>query len=132
MNQINSQNLPFPAPDVMSENCTSRQVLRHMTSRWGALVLIALDTGTLRFSGLRRRIAGVSERMLAQTLQQLEADGLVLREAHDIVPPHVDYSLTPLGRGASERMCDLARWIEARVGQFSANDPSQLPPPPEA
>jgi DNA-binding HxlR family transcriptional regulator len=91
-------------------------VLKHVTSRWGVLVLIVLEGGgTLRFSELRRRIGGVSERMLAQTLQWLEGDGLVLRVAHAVVPPHVDYSLTPLGREAASHVRALADWIEGNM-----------------
>lgn len=99
-------------PDVMSQNCPSRRILQHVTSRWGTLVLVALAPGTQRFSALRRRIGGISERMLAQTLQQLEQDGLVHRHAHDVVPPHVDYTLTPLGRDLAPRLLSLAIWIE--------------------
>ena len=96
----------------MAATCPSRAVLSHVTSRWGVLVLIALQEGTLRFSALRRRIGGVSERMLAQTLKVLEADGFITRRAHDVVPPHVEYSLTPLGREVAERVAGLAHWIE--------------------
>ena len=74
--------------DVLSPECPSRQVLRHLTSTWGVLVLIVLLKGEHRFSALKRRVGGVSERMLAQTLQQLEGDGMVLRVAHPVVPPH--------------------------------------------
>ncbi|MCR9070808.1 MAG: helix-turn-helix transcriptional regulator [Alphaproteobacteria bacterium] len=100
------------APDVMSANCPSRHVLKHVTSRWGVLVLIALRGETLRYSALRRRIDGVSERMLALTLQNLEADGFVLRRALDAVPPHVEYSLTETGDAVSSKVADLACWIE--------------------
>ncbi|WP_127559656.1 winged helix-turn-helix transcriptional regulator [Saccharospirillum alexandrii] len=98
--------------DVLAEDCPSRVVLQHMTSRWGILVLIALESGTHRFSQLRRKIGGVSERMLAQTLQSLEGDGLVNRVAYDVVPPHVEYSLTPLGVEAAEKVRHLTDWIE--------------------
>ena len=101
--------------DLMAEACPSRAVLRHVTSRWGVLVLIALETDTLRFGELRRRIGGVSERMLAQTLQWLEGDGLVNRVAHEVVPPRVEYSLTPLGREAAARVRALADWIETSL-----------------
>lgn len=101
--------------DLMAEACPSREVLKHVTSRWGVLVLIALESGTLRFGELRRRIGGVSERMLAQTLQWLEGDGLVDRVAHQVVPPHVEYSLTPLGREAAARVRALADWIETSL-----------------
>lgn len=99
----------------MAESCPSREVLKHVTSRWGVLVLIALEDGTQRFSELRRTIGGVSERMLAQTLQWLEGDGLVNRVAYETVPPHVEYSLTPLGREGAKRVRALADWIETSL-----------------
>lgn len=98
--------------DVLAVACPSREVLRRLTSRWGVLVLIALRAGPLRFSALRRRIGGVSERMLAQTLQALEGDGMLLRHALPVVPPHVEYELTPLGVEAAERVRALADWVE--------------------
>jgi DNA-binding HxlR family transcriptional regulator len=101
--------------DVLSPDCPSRQVLRHLTSTWGVLVLIVLLQGEHRFSALKRRVGGVSERMLAQTLQQLEADGMVLRVAHPVVPPHVVYSLTDLGQGAAERVQALVGWLESTL-----------------
>lgn len=109
------------APNVMAAECPSRQVLKHLTSQWGVLVMVALQDGTLRFSALRRRIGGVSERMLAQTLQALEGDGLVLRTAYQVVPPHVDYTLTPLGREAAERVAALTGWIEANLPALVAS-----------
>jgi DNA-binding HxlR family transcriptional regulator len=101
--------------NLMAAECPSRTVLSHVTSRWGVLVLIALEGGTLRFSELRRMIGGVSERMLSQTLQWLEGDGLVDRTAYEVVPPHVEYSLTPLGRAAARRVRGLADWIEVNL-----------------
>lgn len=101
--------------DLMAADCPSREVLRHMTSRWGVLVLIALGQGTRRFSELRRMVGGVSERMLAQTLHWLEGDGLVDRIALAVVPPHVRYGLTPLGREAEEKVRVLADWIEINM-----------------
>ncbi len=98
--------------DLYAPACPSRGVLDHVTSRWGVLVLIALMDGTRRFSELRRRVAGVSEKMLSQTLQALEQDGFVLREVHPVIPPHVDYSLTPLGEEVATRVEALAEWIE--------------------
>ncbi|MTV36929.1 winged helix-turn-helix transcriptional regulator [Duganella radicis] len=97
---------------VMAADCPSRAVLGHITSRWGVLVLVMLLERTHRFSELRRAIGGVSEKMLAQTLDALAHDGLVLRVAHQVVPPHVEYSLTPLGREAAERLEVLVDWIE--------------------
>ncbi len=98
--------------DLLAPACPSRDVLKHLTSRWGVLVLIVLEQRMHRFSELRRAVGGVSERMLAQTLQQLEQDGMVARVAYQVVPPHVEYSLTPLGREAAEKVRVLADWIE--------------------
>ncbi|MEV6975543.1 helix-turn-helix domain-containing protein [Kitasatospora sp. NPDC093806] len=103
------------APDIYDRMCPSRGVLEHVTSRWGVLVLVALLERGYRFSELRRRVQGVSEKMLAQTLQALERDGFVLREAHPVIPPRVDYSLTPLGREAAGHVSALAHWVEARM-----------------
>lgn len=119
-------NPPVPLSEVIERghlfaaNCPSREVLKHVTSRWGVLVLIALQKGTLRFSELRRKVGGVSERMLAQTLQWLEEDGLVLRVAYPVVPPHVEYSLTPMGSEAAERVRELADWIEMNMPRIGA------------
>ena len=101
--------------NVLSPDCPSRGVLDHLTSRWGVLVLISLESGTHRFSALRRLVGGVSERMLAQTLKQLEQDGLVLRQALDVVPPHVEYSLTPMGQEAAVLVRMLTNWIEMNI-----------------
>lgn len=100
--------------------CPSRLILEHMTSRWGVLVLAVLLDGTHRFSELRRTIGGVSEKMLTQTLQTLERDGFVHREAHPVIPPHVDYSLTELGREAAGRVWALAGWAEECAPQVLA------------
>jgi DNA-binding HxlR family transcriptional regulator len=104
--------------DLMSAACPSREVLKHITSRWGVLVLMALEGRTRRFGEIRRAIGGVSERMLSQTLQWLEQDGLVDRQALQVVPPHVEYSLTPLGQEAAEKVRGLADWIETRLPQI--------------
>lgn len=101
--------------ELFSADCPSRDVLKHVTSRWGVLVLIALIGGTHRFSELRRKVGGVSEKMLAQTLQWLEHDGFVQRKSYPVVPPHVEYSLTPLGREVGKRVQTLADWIEVKL-----------------
>ncbi|MEU9004915.1 helix-turn-helix domain-containing protein [Streptomyces sp. NPDC048551] len=101
---------------VKAPMCPSRGILEHVTSRWGVLVLASLLERSYRFSELRREVGGVSEKMLAQTLRTLERDGFVLRHAHPVIPPHVDYSLTDLGREAAEQVWALARWSERRTG----------------
>lgn len=100
-------------PDgIFPANCPSRTVLDHITSKWGVLVLLALsESGTLRWSELRRRAQGVSEKMLAQTLRTLEADGLISRIAHPVVPPHVEYSLTERGSEIAALLRPLMAWI---------------------
>jgi DNA-binding HxlR family transcriptional regulator len=100
--------------------CPHRLVLEHVTSRWGVLVLIELLERPFRFSELRRAIAGyggrgVSEKMLTQTLQTLERDGLVHRDAKPVIPPRVDYSLTDLGREAAQQVKALATWTYERM-----------------
>ena len=106
--------------NLLAPDCPSRPVLQHLTSRWGALVMIALAIGPHRFAELRRRVGGISERMLSQTLQELEGDGFVLRTAHPVVPPHVDYELTPMGREAAEHVLGLTRWIEEALPRIIA------------
>ena len=92
------------AHEVFPAACPSRVVLDHVTSKWGILVLVALADGPQRWSELRRRAEGISEKMLAQTLRTLEADGFVHRDAQPVIPPRVDYSLTPRG---DERVAHL-------------------------
>ena len=106
--------------NLFAEQCPSRDVLNHLTSRWGVLVMVALRDGTHRFSDLRRKMGGVSEKMLAQTLQWLEQDGFINRVAYPVVPPHVEYSLTPLGEEVSEKVAALADWIELNLPEVLA------------
>ena len=100
-------------PDqAFTRGCPTREVLDHVMSKWAPLVLAALSDGApLRWSELRRRAEGVSEKMLAQTLRTLEQDGLVLRDARPVVPPHVEYSLTPLGRELVDLLMPLMVWV---------------------
>ncbi|WP_320773653.1 helix-turn-helix domain-containing protein [Streptomyces sp. CRN 30] len=103
--------------DVFARHCPSRSTLEHVTGRWGALTLGALHEGSLRFNQLRRRVDGVSEKMLSQTLHALERDGLVHREAQPTNPPRVDYTLTPLGREVAERLLSLIGCVEDRMDE---------------
>ena len=112
---------------LFNQNCPSREILKHLTSRWGVLVLIALLERDHRFSELRRTVGGVSEKMLAQTLQTLEADGFVNRTSHPVVPPHVDYSLTSIGREVALKVRDFADWIEVNTSRILAAKPEQTP-----
>ncbi|MFD3651571.1 winged helix-turn-helix transcriptional regulator [Streptomyces cyaneofuscatus] len=106
--------------DVFSRQCPSRSTLEHATGRWGSLTLGALYEESLRFNELRRRVDGVSEKMLSQTLHALERDGLVLREAQPVNPPRVDYELTPLGREVAGRLIGLIHLVEGRMDDVLA------------
>jgi DNA-binding HxlR family transcriptional regulator len=101
--------------NVFVPNCPSRVLLDHVTSRWGVLVLVALSAGTMRWGEIRRRLQGVTEKMLAQTLRTLEADRLVLREAHPVIPPRVDYSLTSRGREVAALLQPLVEWVSVNT-----------------
>ncbi|KPY37140.1 MULTISPECIES: winged helix-turn-helix transcriptional regulator [Pseudomonas syringae group] len=100
---------------VLATDCPSRIILNHVCGRWGVLVLIVLRGGMHRFSEVRRKIGGVSEKMLAQTLQQLEHDGFVDRRALPVVPPHVEYRLTAMGEEVALQVETLAVWIETNL-----------------
>ena len=109
-----------PRGDLFSESCPSREVLKHVTSRWGVLLLVALGDGAPRFGELRRKVGGISEKMLAQTLVWLEQDGFVQRVVQSAAPPRVEYRLTPLGEEISRKMGELAEWIETNMDAMLA------------
>ncbi|WP_430786074.1 winged helix-turn-helix transcriptional regulator [Actinoplanes sp. G11-F43] len=102
-------------PSVFARDCASRHVLANVTGRWGGLALAALHEGPHRFNALRRRVDGVSEKMLAQTLQALERDGLVRREVQATIPPRVEYSLTDFGQRVAAKFVELIELVEAGV-----------------
>ena len=104
-----------PGSDAFTPDCPARVLLDHVTSRWGVLILVALSDGTMRWGELRRWANGISEKMLAQTLRTLEADGLVLREQRPVIPPHVDYSLTERGRELAVLLLPLMEWVIANA-----------------
>jgi len=110
----------FSRGELLNVNCPSREVLKRVTSRWSVLIFLALRNDTLRFSELRRAVGGVSERMLAQTLRHMEEDGFVERIAYNVVPPHVDYRLTALGRELEGQVVGLADWLELNVDRILA------------
>jgi len=104
--------------DLYAPDCPSRGVLDHVTSRWGVLVLVGLLDGSLRFSELRRKVAGVSDKMLSQTIKALEHDGFIERNAFLEVPVRVEYTLTPLGRDVADHIAQLTNWIEDHIGDI--------------
>src|SRR3954452_6610791 len=109
----------FPFADgIFPAGCPSRTVLDHVTSKWGVLILVALADGPQRWSELRRRAEGISEKMLAQTLRTLEADGFVNRDAQPVIPPRVDYSLTGRGAELVALLLPLFGWVVANADEI--------------
>ncbi|MEV6977938.1 helix-turn-helix domain-containing protein [Kitasatospora sp. NPDC093806] len=102
------------------EDCEVRQILDRIADKWSLLVIALLDRRSLRFTELRREIDGVSQRMLTVTLRQLERDGLVERTVHPVVPPRVDYALTPLGRTLHTTIRTLVTWTETHQREIAA------------
>ena len=89
------------------------EMLGRVADKWTLLVIDALDDGApLRFSRLRERVPGVSQKMLTKTLRQLERDGLLVRQVFAAVPPHVEYRLTPLGRRLGQAVCAIWEWVD--------------------
>lgn len=117
-------------PNVFDSNCGSRRVLALIADKWTAIVVYALTRGTMRFGQLRREIEGISQKMLTQTLRDLERDGLVERKIHPTVPPKVEYSLTPLGETLKEPLSAICKWSEEHLPEVEAirarrtNDPA--------
>ncbi|MFD0143692.1 MULTISPECIES: winged helix-turn-helix transcriptional regulator [unclassified Streptomyces] len=102
------------------EDCEVRQILDRVADKWSLLVIALLDRRRLRFSELRREIDGISQRMLTVTLRQLERDGLVKRTVHPVVPPRVDYELTPLGGTLHTTIRSLVLWTERHQNEIAA------------
>lgn len=101
--------------DVFARACPSRALLETVTGKWSVLVLVALAEGPHRFGELRRRVDGVSEKMLSQALHELEAQRLVTRTDHGTRPPRVDYALTPAGVTVAERLTALVEVLEQTI-----------------
>nr|WP_244671438.1 helix-turn-helix domain-containing protein [Actinomyces succiniciruminis] len=112
---------PLAAYDVLSPDCPSRTVLRHVVDRWTPLIVAVLAQRPRRFGELRQAVGGVTPKVLAQTLRSMERDGLVLREQTPGVPPRVDYTLTPLGAGLADPIAALRAWAEGNAAQVLAN-----------
>ena len=102
-------------PSVFNAKCGSQQVLDRIADRWTTLVIYALAKSTQRYSELQRTIGGVSQKMLTQTLRNLERNGLVKRQVYPIVPPKVEYTLTPLGQTLIEPLRTVCKWAEEHL-----------------
>lgn len=111
---------PNPEPEtasVYAEACPSRAILELIADKWTLLILPPLRRGRLRNGDLMRLIGGVSQKMLTQTLRELERNGLVKRIDHQEVPPRVEYELTELGRSLSDLMRKLDGWVEGNLAE---------------
>jgi DNA-binding HxlR family transcriptional regulator len=105
-------------PNVLRAQCGTREVLELIANKWTALVIHTLASGTRRYGELRREIEGISQKMLTQTLRGLERDGLVSRTVHPVVPPRVEYELTPLGKSLKGPLCALCQWAESHLEEL--------------
>ena len=107
-------------PNVLDQNCESRQALDRLADKWTCLIVYALLDGPQRHGELKRTIQGISQKMLTQTLRSMEADGLVQRKVIDVIPPHVEYSLTQLGQTLSDPLVAICQWAMEHLGEMQA------------
>jgi len=107
-------------PDVYLHGCASRTALEVIANKWTHLAVCALRDGPMRFGALRRRLQGVTQKMLTQTLRTLERNGLVTRTLYPTIPPRVDYELTDLGRSAVGVLDEILQWSEQHSAEITA------------
>lgn len=118
--------LEYPHDHAGSASCSVenpassviREILARVGDKWSMLVIGVLHDGPLRFTHLHRKIDGISQRMLTQTLRSLERDGLVQRTSYPEIPPRVEYAATPLGKSLSEPVIQLAIWAAEHQSQI--------------
>jgi DNA-binding HxlR family transcriptional regulator len=108
----------YVRPDVLNQDCESRQALELISDKWTALIVYALVDGPRRHGELRRTVDGISQKMLTQTLRRMESEGLIERDVLDRVPPHVEYSLTPLGRTLETPLVAICRWAMEHLDEL--------------
>lgn len=106
--------------DVLAAACPTRQVVFRLGEKWTLLVLYALGTRAYRFRELQRAVEGISQRMLTQTLRNLERDGLVRRTVADTTPPQVTYALTPLGESLEGAIANIRSWAYGHIDALEA------------
>jgi DNA-binding HxlR family transcriptional regulator len=109
----------MPRAQLYNPRCPSRKVLQLIGSKWSMLLLCALRSGPVRTGALRRKVGGISQKMLTQTLRELERHGLIERISYDEIPPRVEYKLTRLGRSLSELLLDIEHWVETHYSRLS-------------
>ena len=110
-----------PIPDYVDPviEALVQDIIDQVADRWTMLILEALEVGgTLRYTQLRKAVPGISQKMLTQTVREMERDGLVHRTVHPVIPPHVDYTLTPLGASLSAAFCGVWVWAETHHAQI--------------
>ena len=108
-----------PKPNLYNRDCPSQSILALIGSKWSLLILCSLRGGARRTHDLKRRLSGVSAKMLTQTLRELERHGIVHREDFGEVPPRVEYSLTPLGRSLAALVFDIEEWVMANYTRMT-------------
>lgn len=106
--------------NAYSDQCPARAALDRIAGKWTILIVDLLGDGTKRFSERQRRIGGISQKMLSQTLRELEQDGYVTRTVLPTVPPRVDYALTPLGRSLQTLLMQVRDWAETHINEVEA------------
>jgi DNA-binding HxlR family transcriptional regulator len=111
----------FPRHNADTKACEVRDLLDRLADKWSLLIVELLGDGSRRFSELKREVDGISQRMLTLTLRQLERDGLVTRTVHAVVPPRVDYELTPLGASLTGPIATLTDWAETHLSAILAS-----------
>lgn len=111
---------PGFAPDPFDARCPTRLLLDRIADKWTVLLLVVIAEGPVRFNALKRRVGGISQKVLSQTLKSLERDGLVTRQAYATVPVTVEYALTPLGRSLAQTLGPLAQWAGAHMSEIAA------------
>jgi DNA-binding HxlR family transcriptional regulator len=111
------------AQGVYSGSCPARELLDRIADKWTTLIVGTLTDagGPVRFTELRRAIGGISQKMLTQTLRDLERDGLVTRTIFPVIPPRVEYAVTPLGRTLEEPLAALSAWTEKHIAEVRAS-----------
>jgi DNA-binding HxlR family transcriptional regulator len=108
-------------PNIYLEICPSRELLVRVADKWAVMVILALEQESIRFGGLKRKLEGVSQKMLTQTLKNLERDGLITRTVFSGRPLRVDYSLTPRGKDLIAALRPMVTWAEANIVKITAH-----------
>ena len=109
-----------PGPAGEPGSCRAREVLQRVGDKWSMYAIDLLGRGTMRFTELHRGIDGITARMLTVTLRGLERDGIVTRTIHPVIPPRVDYALTPMGRTLLDTIGELVAWADSHLDEIEA------------